>query len=180
MYAPASGARLPFKLLRWFSLASFALIAAIAAINAHLISSFVTTQLLEREGQVTRDFVQNILVTDHSIDYLVDIGNAELRQRFRDSVLHFTATHDILRTNVYLPDGTILWSSDRSIVGKKFPNNDELQQAIKGTLVVESGPITREIRNKPEHVGLPMDSEFFVETYIPVTRAEGGAPVGAV
>jgi signal transduction histidine kinase len=170
----------PFKLLRLFSLASLVLIAAFAGGNAFLISSFLSKHMLEREGEVTRDFVQNILITDNSIGYLAEPGNAELRQRFRDSVQHFVATRDILRTNVYLPDGTVLWSSDQAMVGRKFADNHELEEALEGRLVVESGRITSELRNKQEHVGLPADSEFFVETYIPLALAEGGKVIGVV
>ena len=180
MTTRSDSAGLPFKLLRWFSLASLVLIVAFAGGNAYLISSFLSKHMLQREAEVTRDFVQNILITDKSIGYLADPRNEELGQRFRDSTRHFVATRDILRTNVYLPDGTVLWSSDRALVGRKFADNHELEEALKGDLVVESGRITSEQRNKPEHVGLPADSEFFIETYIPLMLSAGGKAVGVV
>jgi len=175
-----AGTGLPFKLLRWFSLASLVLVAAFAAGNALLISSFLSKRLLEREAQVTRDFVQNILVADSSIDYLVAPDDPTLIARFRGSVEHFTAMRDILRTNVYSTTSTVLWSTDKSIVGRQFARNHELDEALKGELVVEAGRITDEVRAKPEHVGLPADSEFFVETYIPVLRPQDGKVVGVV
>lgn len=180
MNAAPSGARLPFKLLRWFSLASLVLVAAFAAGNAWLISSFLSKHLIEREAQVTRDFVQNILSADGSLDYLANRSDPELGARFRGSVDHFTAMRDVLRTNVYSPDGTMLWSTDKSLVGRRFSNNHELDEALTGRLVVESGRITDELRSKPEHVGLPADSEFFIETYIPVVRPADNAVVGVV
>jgi two-component system sensor histidine kinase HydH len=180
MTSRPESAGLPFKLLRWFSLASLVLIVAFAAGNAYLISSFLSKHMLQREAEVTRDFVQNILITDKSIGYLADPRNEELGQRFRDSVRHFVATRDILRTNVYLPDGTMLWSSDQALIGRKFADNHELEEALEGKLALESGRITSEARTKQEHVGLPADSEFFVESYIPLTLAAGGKVVGVV
>lgn len=169
-----------FKLLRWFSLASLLLIAAFAAGNALLISSFLSKHLLEREAQVTRDFTQNVLQADESMDFLLDPSNAELAARFRGSLAHFTAMPDVLRMNVYSTNGTVLWSTDKSIVGRRFDQNHELDEALHGDLVVESGRITAEVRSKPEHVGLPADSEFFIETYIPVKRAKDGSIAGVV
>lgn len=180
MPLPSPDGRRPFKLLRWFSIAGFVSIAIFAATNAHLISEFLTKHLLEREGQVTSDFVRNILLTDDSVDYLVEPANTALRARFLDSVKHFVATKDILRTNVYGRDGTVLWSSDKSLVGRKFEHNEELEDALKGQLAVESGRITSELRRKPEHVGLPVNSEYFVETYIPIMQAGSSAVVGVV
>jgi two-component system, NtrC family, sensor histidine kinase HydH len=177
---PVPGAGLPFKLLRWFSVAGFALVAAFAAANALLLSGFLTKHLLQREAQITGDFVRNILLTDGTVEYLADPRNPELRTRFLESTKHFTATRDILRTNVYARDGTVLWSTDKSLVGKRFEHNEELEEALKGELAVESGGISKEARMKPEHVGLPVDSKYFIETYIPITRAGGGEVVGVV
>jgi two-component system sensor histidine kinase HydH len=169
-----------FKLLRWFSIASLVLVAAFAAGNAMLISSFLSKHLLEREAQVTRDFTQNVLQADESMDFLLDPSNATLAERFRGSIAHFTAMPDVLRMNVYSTNGTVLWSTDKSIVGRRFSHNHELDEALRGDLVVESGRITAEVRRKPEHVGLPADSEFFIETYVPVKRLKDGSTVGVV
>jgi signal transduction histidine kinase len=174
------GAGLPFKLMRWFSLAAFILVAAFAAGNALLISNFLTKHMLEREGQVTSEFVRNILNTDGSAEYLLKPDDPALRERFLDSSKHFVASGDVLRTNVYARGGRVLWSSDKAMIGQVFGANDELDEAFRGELAVESGRITPELRTKPEHVGLPANSEYFVETYIPITRAGGGEVIGVV
>lgn len=174
------GAGLPFKLLRWFSVAGFVLVAAFAAANALLLSSFLNKHLLQREAQITADFVRNILLTDGTVEFLANPGDPELRARFLESTKHFTSTREILRTNVYARDGTVLWSTDKSLVGKKFEHNEELEDALKGLLAVESGGISSDVRKKPEHVGLPADSRYFIETYIPIMRAGASEVIGVV
>src|SRR5690348_16001615 len=160
--------KLPFNLLRWFSIASLVVIAAIAVVNALVLSNFLSKRMLEREAHVTMDFVQSILASDGSVDYLDSPQDPKLAARFRSEVEHLSAMKDVLRDNVYSRDGTVLWSSDAQLIGRKFSDNDELDEALKGELVVNSGRITAELRGKPEHVGLHPDSEFFIETYIPV------------
>src|SRR3954470_5560020 len=91
----------PFNLLRWFSLASLAVIAGIAAVNALVLSDFLTRRLLEREGHVTRDIVQNLLIADGSYAWLESPGDAALAQRFRRTIDHFNAMRDVIRNNVY-------------------------------------------------------------------------------
>jgi signal transduction histidine kinase len=170
----------PFNLLRWFSLASLAVVGAIAAANAVLLSDFLTRRMLEREARVTGDVVQNVLLAEGSYEYLVSPGDPLLAQRFRGSIDHFAAMKDVLRNNVYSRDKVVLWSTDAQLIGRKFAENDELDDALKGELVVNSGRVTDEERKKPEHVGLHPRSDFFFETYIPVRDREGKRVLGVV
>ena len=109
---PLDPLKRPFNLLRWFSLASLAVISGIAVLNALVLSDFLTKRLLEREGHVTRDIVQNLLVANGSYEFLEAPQNPALEQRFRRTVDRFTAMRDVLRNNVYSRDGVVLWSSD--------------------------------------------------------------------
>lgn len=168
----------PFDLLHRFGIASLAVIAAIAIVNGLLLSDFLTKRLLKREAQITMDFVQNVLQADGSIGYLSDPGNAQLAQRFDASIVHFTTMPDVQRINVYARDRTVLWSTDRLLIGKSFDKNDELELALRGDLVVEGGSISDHERSKPEHIGLSADSSFFVETYIPIRIAGSANVVG--
>jgi len=170
--APRASRREPrFNLMRRFGVASLAVIAAIAIANATVLSNFVTERLLDREAQVTMEFVQNVLQADGSVGYLADPGNAQLASRFAGSVVHFKTMPDVQRINVYARNRTVLWSTDAQLVGQHFDRNDELERALTGAMVVESGSINDHDRVKTEHVGLNALSSFFVETYIPIRAA---------
>jgi signal transduction histidine kinase len=148
--------------------------------HALLITNFLTQRMIDREAHVTMDFVQNVLIADRSADYFVSPLDPQLAERFRSSIIHFTAMHDVLRTNAYMRDGTMLWSSDSRLIGLKFKNNEDLDEALKGELAVDAGRITDELRQKPEHIGLPRESEFFIETYIPVMNATHDRVLGVM
>lgn len=168
-----------FNLLRWFAVLSPVAIGLIALGNAWLISTFLNNHLFQREASISRDFVQNILVSDGSLGYLTNPLEPELRARFANSIQHLTNMQDVLRTNVYGADHTVLWSTDSALIGKQFASNHELDEALAGELVVHAGNIASE-HGKEEHVGLVGTARFFVESYIPVVDPASGRVVGAV
>jgi signal transduction histidine kinase len=169
-----------FNLLRRFGVASLAVIAAIAIVNGVLLSTFLTKRMLGHDAHVTKDFVQNVLEADGSIGYLTDPGNAQFAARFAGSILHFTSMADVQRINVYSRNRTVLWSTDPALIGQRFDANDELEEALHGELAFESGNITAHQRSKPEHIGFSPDSDFFVETYIPIRLPGNSEVLGVV
>ena len=56
----------PLNLKRRFALTSLAVIVIIALGLGWLLSNMLTQRMLQREGEVTMDFVQNLLSTDQS------------------------------------------------------------------------------------------------------------------
>lgn len=170
----------PMALRRWFALIGGAVIALIALANAWLLSSFLAEQLFQREAEVTRELVQNVLVSDDSIDFLARPDDPALRARFLGSTAHLGNMRDVLRANVYARDRSVLWSSDPQLIGRRFDDNDELDEAMRGELVVHAGSIAEHERGKREYEGLSPAVAYFVETYIPVLRPGGGEVLGVV
>jgi signal transduction histidine kinase len=76
---------------------------------------------------------------------------------------------EVVRTNVYGRDGTVLWSSDAQMTGRRFANNDELEEALAGKVVYKRGYVGEDKASdpKPEHQSLPTGT-FFIESYIPI------------
>lgn len=170
----------PFNLLRWFAWLSPLIIGLIILVNAWLISSFLNHHLFQREALISQDFVQNILVSDGSLEYFQNQDDRAIEFRFENSISHLTNMRDVLRANVFSIDGKVLWSTDPQLIGKAFPGNHELEEAMRGDLVVHAGQISSESRRKSEHVGLQPSADYFVETYIPVVAPATGDVVGVV
>lgn len=168
-----------FSLLRWFAFLSPIAIGVIALGNAWLISTFLNDHLFQREAEISRDFVQNILISDGSIDYLEHPDDPLLKLRFINSTEHLSNMHDVLRTNIYGKDRVVLWSTDKALVGQRFPQNDELDEALEGKLVIHAGDISSD-KGKDEYVGLNPSIAFFVESYIPVIQPGTKRVIGAV
>ncbi|MCV2364807.1 HAMP domain-containing histidine kinase [Paucibacter sp. DJ1R-11] len=169
---PPAGAG-PFRLTRWFIGLAALVIVLIAVAHVWAISRFLSEQLFQREAATSRDFVQNVLLADGSYAYLERPEDASARERFKGSVLHLSHMPDVLRANVYRRDGQVLWSSNPGLIGQRFADNDELEAAERGELVVHAGRISPDERSKAEHIGLAAAVSFYVETYIPVLNPAG-------
>ncbi len=164
----------PLNLRRRFAIASLAVITVIALSLGWLLSNLLTERMIHREGVVTMEFIQNLLTTDRSARYLLTPEDPELSQRFLRSMESVSAMRDPVRANAYRLDGTIIWSTEQRLVGKRHPYNEERDKAIAGELMVESGRTHSPGQNKPEHEGLGPPGTLFLEIYIPIR--EPGSP----
>jgi two-component system sensor histidine kinase HydH len=80
-----------------------------------------------------------------------------------------------VRANAFGADGTVLWSTDAALIGRRYPDNSELREALHGELVVHSGTLGSS-DEKLEHEGLSEQTHYYVESYIPIL--DGGSPAG--
>jgi two-component system sensor histidine kinase HydH len=72
-----------------------------------------------------------------------------------------------VRANAFGFDGTMLWSTDKDLIGRRDADNPELQEALHGDLVVHSGSLGKQ-HDKREHEGLSQQTHYYVESYIPI------------
>lgn len=170
----------PLNLRRRFAIASFGLITVIALSLGWLLSHLLTERMIHREAVVTMEFIQNLLTTDQSARYLLTPEDPELQQRFLRSMAHIASMRDPVRANAYRLDGTIIWSTEDRLVGKRHTDNEERDEAIAGELVVESGRIKLPGQNKPEHEGLGPPSTLFLEIYMPIREPGSEQVVGVI
>jgi two-component system, NtrC family, sensor histidine kinase HydH len=169
-----------FRLTRRFAIASFGVIVVIAVGLSWLLSNMLTDRLLKREGAVMEDFMQLILRTEDAEAYFIDPKNPELRLRFLKAMKHVDDITEPVRVNAYSPDGTVLWSTDKTLVGRRFPVNDELEEAMRGQTVVSSGNARFGLPDKEEHEGLAIYGSNFVESYIPISEQADGKVLGVM
>lgn len=177
---PPASQPAPFQLLRWFAGLSAVVIVLIALANAWVVTRFLTNHLFKREAEISRDFVQNILISDGTLAYLRHAEDPQVIEHFKNTVTHLGNMRDMLRANVYGIDRTVVWSSDPTMVGRRFSDNEDLEHAMAGKLEVEFGRISHDALSKKEHIGLSPSVQFFIETYIPVVDPANNEVVGVV
>ncbi len=170
----------PFNLSRTFALTSLGLIVVMACGLGWLMSQVLTSRMLQREGEVSMDFVQNLLLTDGSAGFLANPDDADLKARFLNSMAHVASMREPVRANAYRADGTVVWSTDVTLIGRRYPVNDELDDALQGRLVVHSGRTDVGQPDKAEHVGLDRYASYFVESYIPILDKRDGRIMGVM
>ena len=118
-----------------FGVYSFIHIGIMAAALWYIVSNYLINQMLAREWQTTARMVR--------ADVRQLLADEDFKTEDRKSVDHkFDALHqqitlapDIIRFKVYDPKGVVIWSDDQRLVGQSFPDNDELQEALRGGVV---------------------------------------------
>jgi two-component system, NtrC family, sensor histidine kinase HydH len=168
-----------FSLRRRFAATSLIVIVGIALGLGWLLSDMLTERMLRREGEVSMEFIRNLLVTDRSADFLRSPEDKELRQRFLGSMEHLSSMTEPVRANAFGADGTMLWSTDRDLIGRRDADNPELQEALHGDLVVHSGTLGKR-HEKQEHQGLSQQTHYYVESYIPILADDKPQVLGVI
>lgn len=162
----------PFSLVRWFSITSFVAIVVVGVSVTWFRVQNLTVNMLRRDAEVSRQFLESIAAAEKTTALLLPIGSRPSVEALAPFVDHLPTLPDLVRANFYAADRTILWSTDRQLIGKKFEANEELERAFGGENVVESGRVTAD-DNKEEHLGLskkglPGPGTRFVEAYLPL------------
>jgi len=164
----------PFNLSRWFAAVGLVSIASISGVSGWLLSGFLTERMLRQEGRLTQQFVDSIVRVEKAGVHFA--GGARGRpQELKDFVRHVSDLPDVLRANLYSHDRTIIWSSDPALIGRQFRDNPELEEALRGELVVHGGE-----ESKREHADLNHRFPFFVEIYSPVRDESGDQIIGVI
>jgi two-component system, NtrC family, sensor histidine kinase HydH len=172
-----------FNLLRWFSIVSLVAIIIVGSVVGWILTRYLTRQMLLRDAEVSREFLESIATTEMTRGYLQPFAPPPPAEALALFVEHLPTLPDVVRANLYGYDRTVFWSTDSQIVGRKFEANEELDRAFTGEIVIESGRLAV-TQKKEEHVGLAKETaqtgfNYFVESYLPI-RDESGEKILAV
>jgi len=162
------------NLTRWFALVGLVSIASISAVSGWLLSAFLTERLLQQEARLTHEFVDRLVDVEEARPFFAAVQQPPATE-WLELIEHISRLPDVLRANLYSPQRQIVWSTDPNLVGKKFNDNPELEQALRGELVAHGGE-----GEKMEHDALGASYPFFVEIYAPVFDAGQRKVVGVV
>ncbi len=167
----------PFNLTRWFAVLASVAIGATALGVASLLAALFTDRMLARDGQLTASFI-HALARVEPPDALLASAQPPAGQQLPEFFEHIAALEDALRINVYSRDRVVVWSSDAAIIGSRFDDNEELDDALKGEVVVHAGEASS--HPKAEHVDLRSPGGPFVENYVPVWSADRSSVIGVI
>ena len=168
-----------FNLSRWFALVALVSITVIAVTMGALLNRFITQRLLWQEAVLTKEFVYSLVGVEKSLQAYLAEPSRGLDAETEAAFAHIAAMPDMLRANVYDPGRRMIWSSDRSLIGRSFGPNAELDAALAGNVVTHSADPAGSEPSKAEHQDLKHPQAVFVEIYVPVLDA-GGQRVLAV
>lgn len=167
-----------FNIRLWFAIGSLGSILLICSAAAFWLNSYLTDSLIDRESQVSQEFLETITAVNGA-QMFADDGAVLPHQseELLDFVKHALNIPGILRINIYSTTRRVLWSTEAKLVGQTFNDNDELERALGGEIVAEMSYLTD--ANKAEHVALG-NIDHYIEAYMPLHGTAPGKPVVAV
>ena len=185
------GADRAFSATRWFAVLGLIMISAVSIGTASVLSRIMADRMLHHDGVVYMEFVQGLLKTQDIQPFFQihmqekNPAGTETALPARDSRLEqffaqIAAMPNVLHANVYNVEHRVIWSSNTSAKDRIMPDNEELDEALDGELVIESSAGNLASPTKPEHFFLDKPHERFVENYIPVFDAQKKTILGVV
>jgi signal transduction histidine kinase len=169
-HGPARG----FDLLRWFAALSLACVLVSGTGTAIFLSRFLTAQMLDRDAEVSAEFLESIVQAERTWSWFSASAAEGSHPALESFFNHVAELPGVVRANVFAADGTVLWSSNQELIGRRFPGNHELEAALRGRVVVEAGRVPKE-----EHVALSREARF-TESYLPVWDEARTRVIGVV
>lgn len=152
--------------------------AAILLVGMLFVGSWVASEIergvVSRAGLITGHYVDSFV--SPRLQSLADGG--QLRDGDRDDLDHLlsatTLGRQIVVIKIWARDGRVLYSNDRTLIGRRFPETPTLAAAFAGRAHSHITDL-----DDPEHKVERQRWSRLIETYIPVRRT-GSAEVIAV
>jgi len=152
-----------FDLVQKFSIYSIIVLFLFGFVLNYAISNNIENMMIERAKATTASYVQH------------NVGNFLTNQDFdaQDHSKHKTQfekyysniqTNEIIRIKVFDTSGTIIYSDVEELIGKNFTDNQELNDAMEGTVEVD---INRDLK-KQENIYERQQYHGLMEIYIPI------------
>jgi two-component system, NtrC family, sensor histidine kinase HydH len=126
-----------------FAVHSFICIGIMTVALWFLVSDYLINGILRREWETTAQFARM------EVREFLTAGDFKAKDRksvghkFDELLRHITLMPDILRFTVFNPQGVVIWSVDKKLVGRSFVDNDKLQEAIQGKVVADMSSLSQ-------------------------------------
>lgn len=175
MRSEAPGGNPAGRIVVRFALTSFIVLVLIGV----AITQFRTHDLRDREERsassraelLATEVVAPALSTDMLAKPLAGADYARIGSIVKQAI---AADPGVKRVKIWGTDGTVLYSDDATQVGMHPETEDDLQEAIEGSVENDISDLT-----KPENASERLLASKLFETYVPVHLTTGG-PVAAV
>lgn len=146
-----------------FAIAGAVVLLAGSLVIGTWVVQRITAEVTENAAISTALLVDSIiapLAQELKTDQMLSIGPA----RGLDEILRSTTLSDrIVSFKLWRPDGTIAYSDDFDLIGRKFPPSEALEQAASGDVVAEMDAVDDAESARERALGIPL-----LEIYSPV------------
>jgi signal transduction histidine kinase/ActR/RegA family two-component response regulator len=167
--------RLPLFLSR-FAVLSFLCIIALAVGMGLALSSVLTRAVSEWEWENTAAFARREVELAGLETFFAEPADPAVRAKGGAEIARlFAGLPEVMRVKAWGKDATVLWSDEAQLVGRRFPDNDELREALEGRVAVEIAE-----PSKAEHAYERGSAVSLAEIYVPILSRRTGEVVGVL
>jgi signal transduction histidine kinase len=156
-----------------FAVYSFVCIGIMTAALWFIVSNYLVNGILRREWESTAQFVRTEVKEFLTTEDFTTKDRKSVGHKFEALLRHITLAPDIIRFKVYNPQGVVIWSDDKSLVGKSFANKVELQKATRGEVVADMSSLSV-TGNRPSKI------QTAVQVYVPIRWRGSGELLGVM
>lgn len=150
-------------LLGQFAMLSLIVIGLITIALSLVISYYMRKDLLDREWRITADFT-NTAIRYHLSPADFDAPmTKQAQEHFSKLYEQMLMMPEIVRVKLYDATMTVIWSDETRLLGRRFPGNQELANALRGTTTVSV-----ETEPKSENIYEQNGAGGLVEVYVPI------------
>jgi two-component system, NtrC family, sensor histidine kinase HydH len=129
-----------------------------------LVSNYLINGILRREWETTAQFVRTEVREFLKPEDFTAKDRKPVGQKFAALLRHITLMPDILRFNVYNPQGVAIWAAvNKQLVGRSFADNQKLQEAIQGKVIADMSSL-----GQRENISENNTPKRVVEVFIPI------------
>ena len=159
--------------LAQFSLLGLLITLVVALVLSWALQLLLVNATLRLEARGAADHValllQDVLRPEDFTEPLSPERLAELDRVMQRRLLH----PPVARIKLWNPSGTLVYSDNRALIGRRYPLSEQLRRALAGEVVVESS-LLDELENEAERALY----EQLIEVYVPVYLPGVPEPVG--
>jgi signal transduction histidine kinase len=154
-------------LLQKFSLHSIISLAVVNIVLVYVITYTLEQDALSRSKQLTAKIVADEAVKEFGREELIS-PKLKKDEAFLKKLGHLTFGPDVERIKIWNRDRVVVWSDKNELIGRRFPDNKELNEALQGKIASELSGL-----KKSEHA-LEKKFKRLLELYVPVRFSDGG------
>ena len=165
----------PVNPVQKFAILSSVAIACLCLALGLAITSLLEQHMREMEWLSTADIVKYEVEGHNLIPDLIRMKGRRTPAGYRQALQSLEHLPEVVRIKVWDQKATILWSNDAQLIGRRFPNNLEVKQALGGRAAVELKGL-HELEQKYGR------EEFarLAEIYVPVRAKPSGEILGVI
>ena len=140
-----------------------------------LLTQVIEDAVIRHTGATTALYVDSVVapvLPDMQTEDLLEEGSA---QALDEALTQGELGKRLVSFKLWRRDGTILYSNEKDLVGRRFPVTDKLRQAFAGSLVARYEQASDPESEKERELGNPL-----IEIYNPVLQPWSGQPVAVL